>query len=389
MKEDKKIPEFSLLGGPLQRLGHKLGLVHSGTNTFWLGIALAFLAWGILMLLAIIYGNVHKMFSLVLIGAHVRLLVAIPLFFLCETLVAPRMAEFVRQIVLSGVVPETELTTLTSDIKRIGRIINSWLTEVIILLAVLIITLIGMNVETSGKTGNWSWILNQSGGKLTWISGWYFWFCLPLFRFLIYRWLLHLVLWWYFLWRVQKLKLHLIPTHPDGAAGLGYMEIVHEHFAPLAMLVSAVLSAKFAEDISSQTMQFESLYLAIPIVLILNAVLFICPLFIFAAKLWRCRLTGWIEYMAMADHYVNAFDRKWIRDEKMTGEDQLGTADMQSLADLTNSVNVVRNMRLVPVSRRLILKLAAAVILPLLPLFLLKYPLIELSEKLLRTLSGI
>ena len=130
-------------------------------------------------------------------------------------------------------------------------------------------------------------------------------------------------------------------------------------------------------------MAFETLYRLIPVVLLLNAVLFIGPLLIFSPKLWSCRVTGWNEYMAMASRYVNAFDHKWVRDEKVTGEDQLGTPDMQSLADLTNSVNVVRHMRWVPASRRLIMEVAASAILPLLPLFLFKYPLSELFWKLL------
>ena len=389
MKEDYKIQEFSLFGGPLQRLGRRLGLVRAGTNTFWLGVALGLLAWCVLIMLAFLQGVGNKIFSLALIGAHVRLLAAIPLFFLCETLVAPRMAEFVREIVRSGVVPESELPILTSDIRRIDRIKDSWLAELLFLLAALALPLIGTALNLQGKTGNWSWILDQAGGRLTWVNGWYLGFCLTLFQFLMFRWLWHLGLWCYFLWRVKKINLHLIPTHPDSAAGLGYLEVVQEHFAPLAMAISAVLSARFAEDIALQTMTFEALYQWIPIVLLLIAVLFIGPLFIFSRKLWYCRVTGLIEYMAMASHYVNAFDNKWIRDEQATGESQLGTPDMQSLADLTNSVRVVRDMRWIPASRRLLLTLAASVIVPMLPLLLLKYPVVELTEKLFKSLSGL
>jgi len=386
MKEDDKIQEFSLFGGLLQWLGCRLGLVREKTNTFWLGVALGLLAWGVLMLLGLLQGVGHKMFSLAVIGVHVRLLVAIPLFFLCETWVIPRMAEFVRNIVSSGMVPETELPALASDIRRVGRIKDSWLAEVLILLAAFMLPMI---ISMPGRTGDWELTAKLSEGGHAWVYGWYLGFCLPLFRFLMLRWLWHLGLWWYFLWRVEKLKLRLIPTHPDSAAGLGYLEVVQEHFVPLAVATSAVLSASFAEDISSQTMAFDALYRSIPIVLLLNAVLFIGPLFIFSPKLWICRITGLNEYMVMAHHYVNAFDRKWIRDEKATGESQLGTPDMQSLADLTNSVNVVRHMRWVPASRRLIMVVAASAILPLLPLFLFKYPATELVEKLFRTLVGL
>jgi len=332
MKIDDKIPEFSLLGGPLHWLGCRLGLVRVGTNTVWLGVALGLLAWGVLMLLALLQGFGHKVFSLALIGVHVRFLVALPLFFVCETWVVPRMVEFVRNIVRSGLVPETELPALTSDIRRVGRMKDSWLAEVLFLLLAFTWPLIETVADLPGRTGNWASILAQAGGRLTLINGWYLMFCQPLFRFLMFRWLWHLVLWWYFLWRVEKLKLLLIPTHSDGVAGLGYLEVVQEHFIPLSLAISAVFSASFAEGIFSETMVFETLYSLIPMVLLLVAVLFIGPLFMFSRKLGVCRVTGLSEYMAMASLYVNNFDRKWIRGENASGESLLGTPDMQSLA---------------------------------------------------------
>jgi hypothetical protein len=93
--------------------------------------------------------------------------------------------------------------------------------------------------------------------------------------------------------------------------------------------------------------------------------------------------------MAMASRYVKAFDGKWIRNEQATGESQLGTADLQSLADLTNSVNVVRGMHAVPFSRRLLMDYTVCVILPLVPLLFLKYPLSQLAAQLFHIVSGL
>jgi len=389
MREDDKIQEFSLLGGPLQRLGSRLGLVRGGTNTIRLGLALGLLAWGVLIVLGLLQGLGHKIFSLAVIGGHVRLLVAIPLFFVCETWVAPRMAEFVRNIVASGLVPETELPALESDIRRVGRMKDYWLPEALILLVACMIPMLDTFGIVPGRTGSWESILAQAGGKLTLTNVWYLGFCLPLFRFLTLRWLWLLGLWWYFLRRVEKLQLHLVPTHPDGVAGLGFLEVVQQHFTPLIMAISAVCSASFAEDIISGAMAFETLYPMLPMVLLLVAVLFIGPLFIFSRKLWICKVTGWNEYMSMASRYVSAFDRRWIRDETASGESQLGTPDLQSLADLTNSVRVVRDMRWIIADQSLVIALAVPVILPLLPLFLLKYPVNQLAIWLFQTLTGL
>jgi hypothetical protein len=136
-------------------------------------------------------------------------------------------------------------------------------------------------------------------------------------------------------------------------------------------------------------MKLESLYGLVPGVLVLTAGLFIGPLVLFTPRLWECRVTGLDIYMAMASRYVQAFERKWIKDTTATGEAQLGTGDLQSLADLTNSLNVVRDIRMIPGGPRLALWLAGSVIVPMLPLVLLKYPVSDVVRILLQALVGL
>lgn len=389
MNEHAAIQEFSLFGGPLQSIGRRLGLVRGSTNTLRLGVALGLLGWGVLVLLALLEGYSQKLFSLTAVGIHVRLLVVIPLFFLCETWEGPQMAEYARYIVRSGLVPEVSLPALAADIRRVGRLKDSWLVELLFVLAAFALPAIEAITDLPRGTGSWVSVLGATGGTLTWMNVWYLAFCLPLFRFLMLRWLWRLGLWCYFLWRIEKLELRLIPTHPDGVAGLGYTELVQEDFAPLALAISAIFSAQFAEEIVSRRIGFEALYYLVPMVLLLNAVLFIGPLLIFLPKLTYCRWTGMSHYLGMASRYVSAFDHKWIQDKNATGESQLGTADLQSLADLTNSINVVREMRLIPASQRLLMELAACVIAPLVPLLLLRFPIGQVATQLFRMLTGL
>jgi hypothetical protein len=387
MKEINQIPEFSLFGGPLHRLGCRMGLVRSGTNVVPLGVVLGLSAWAVLILLALMQGLGHKALSLAVIGIHVRLLMAIPLFFVCEAWVAPLMTEFVRNIVRSGFVPDNELPALKSEIARATRWQGSWFSEAICLLAAALLPLISSQLHLVGSTVRFDPSSAVAQGTL---AGWWYWIvCLPLFRFLVFRWLLRLGLWSYFLWRVAKLELNLVPTHPDGAAGLGYLEVVHIHFTPLILAISAMQSASFAEEISAGTMTIESAYPAFVLILVLDAALFLGPLFIFGRKLWACRVKGLSDYMELAAHYVNGFDRKWLGKEAPPAEPLLGTPDLQSLADLSNSVSIVRNMRWVPLSPPLLINLAIPALLPVLPLLLFKYPLAELAAKCFSMLSGL
>ena len=109
MEERGRLEKFSLLGGPLHRLGRRLGLVRGETNTVALGLVLGLLPWSILLALASIGGVSGRLFSLSAIAGDVRLLVVIPLFFLCESSLDPRLRDFVSTIVRSGVVPSSAL----------------------------------------------------------------------------------------------------------------------------------------------------------------------------------------------------------------------------------------------------------------------------------------
>lgn len=385
MEGSQKLPEFSLLGGPLHRLGLRLRLVRGKTNTIPLGVALGVLLWTVTVVLTVLEGLSGELFSLAKIAGHVRLLAAIPLFFICEAWVDPRFTAFVRKLVRSGVVPTTSLPNLESEIKSVARWRDAWIPEVVCLLAAVLLSVLAPHLNLSGLTTGANPRLAE--GQITMTGVWYQIVCLPLFRFLIFRWLWRLGLWWRFLWRLSRLKLHLVPTHPDHAAGLGGLEIVHTHFIPLVVAISIVNGASFAEEISVGVTAFEAIYPEVAVILIVDALLFLGPLFIFAWKLWVCRVKGADEYMTFASYYVNDFDRKWLRTDNRA-EPLLGTSDLQSLADLANSVNIVRNMRTVPFGPRLLVSLALAAFGPLLPLLLFRYPLADLSEKVVRMVLG-
>ena len=63
----------------------------------------------------------------------------------------------------------------------------------------------------------------------------------------------------------------------------------------------------------------------------------------------------------------------------------MGSADIQSLADLGNSFEVVRTMRMAPVTKEMVLQLSLFTLAPIAPLALTMMPL----EELVRTLLGV
>jgi hypothetical protein len=208
----------------------------------------------------------------------------------------------------------------------------------------------------------------------------------PVFQFLLVRWYFRLAIWMRFLWQLSRIDLKLVPSHPDRVGGLGFLGNIVYAFTPL-LVAHGVLLAGFIAD----RIVFAGAKLPEFIVEIVGGVgvlvfLVLCPLMVFAGQLARARRTGLGEYGVLAQRYVREFDAKWLRGDRDPAEPLVGSPDIQSLADLGNSFEVVRTMRFVPFSKDTIIQLAIVTVAPLLPLTL---TMISLEELLKRLLSAV
>ncbi len=72
------------------------------------------------------------------------------------------------------------------------------------------------------------------------------------------------------------------------------------------------------------------------------------PMLVFGAKLEAAKRAGLRDYGTLAQRYVREFDDKWLRGGAPTDEPLVGSADIQSLADLGGAFEMVSGMRWVP-----------------------------------------
>jgi hypothetical protein len=372
---------FSVIGGPLHRAGRRLGLVRGETNTILLGLALGWVPWLLVAGLALIEGVADRMFSMALVAGHARLLLVIPLIFVSESWVAPRMAAFVATIARYGVVPPDNRAALDAEVSRTNRWANWWWPEIVCLVIAVLLDVTGSRLQTYGESSTFDPARNSLSFFVYVHVG------LLVFRFLVFRTVWKLALWGWFLWRVSRLDLDLIAGHPDRAGGLGSLEGVHERFTPLVAALSVLECAALAESISAGTLAVTAVYPTLAMLLLLDGVLFLGPLLVFTDKLWAGRTKGVGLYNRLAARYVSDFEAKWLEDSS-GNEPLLGTPDLQSLADLANAVGVVKGMRWVTIGPRLLTIMTVALVGPLMPLFLFRYPLAELAQKFFSKLVG-
>jgi hypothetical protein len=139
-------------------------------------------------------------------------------------------------------------------------------------------------------------MLTDAGQGLTPAGYWYAFVALPIFQFLMFRWLYRMGVLSRFLWSISKLDLLLTPTHPDGAGGTAFLGKALIPFgAPVR--VERCVSSAIARQI------------------LLALIVFAGPMLILLPKLLALKQRG--------------------------------------LMDLGNSFDIVRKMRILPVAQRL------------------------------------
>jgi len=95
----------------------------------------------------------------------------------------------------------------------------------------------------------------------------------------------------------------------------------------------------------------------------------------------RAKRTGLQDYGALASRYVGEFDLKWVRGDVVDDEKLLGSSDIQSLADMANSFQVVRDIRSFPFDKDTVIQVLFFVLMPIVPLVLTMIPLEELIKR--------
>ena len=386
-------PDFSLvLGGPLFQL---LRRAHLSDDALMMVrqriIVIALAAWLPLLLLSALAGQLWAGSTgvpfLLDIEVHVRFLVVLPLLIVAELVVHRRMRPLLQQFLERNLIPENALTRFEAAIASAFRLRNSVLAEVLLIAFVYGVgILIVWRQYFALDAATWYATPAAGGSQLSLAGMWYGYVSLPIFQFLLCRWYFRLFIWARFLWQVSRIELSLVPTHPDSLGGLSFVSGQVYAFTVLAVAHGALVAGNLANRILFLGAELTQFKVEIAVVVVFMVCVVLGPLLAFSSQLSQAKRKGSREYGVLAERYVREFDSKWVRGGAPADEPLLGSADIQSLADLGNSYAVVRGMRIVPVKREDILLLASATLAPIVPLGLTMMSLEELLKKLIGVL---
>jgi hypothetical protein len=383
-------PDFSLvMGGPLFQLLRRTGLSGDALELLRLRIiVIASVAWLPLLALSLWEGQAFAGRAAVPflrdVEAHMRFLVALPLLIVAELVVNRRMRLVVRMFLERNLIPAAAMPRFDAAIASAFRMRNSLLAEVLLVAVVYVVgvTLVWRYFVALSTTPTWYAMPTNGAMQLSLTGTWYAYVSLPIFQFLLVRWYYRIFIWARFLWQVSRIDLNLIPTHPDRVGGIGFLANVAYAFTPLAVAQGAMLAGTLANRIFYLGAKLPDFKPEIFVVTVFVLCLVFVPFLVFAPQLAAAKRAGLRDYGTLAERYVRAFDAKWLRGGAPPDEPLVGSADIQSLADLGNSFEVVKTMRVAPVTRDAVVRVVLAAMAPVLPLMLTMMSLEDLLKKL-------
>jgi hypothetical protein len=382
---------FSLVaGGPAHWLQERLGLVGPGSlRTAMRALLSTVLTWGVLLILSaaqgLAIGNAVRVPFLHDFAAYARFLVAIPMLILAEGLIGREIAAVAAHFYSSGLISESDRPSYEAAIERAKRMRNSTSAEVVILVlaclsGILVLDVFPLNFST------WRSTVSASGHTRTLAGWWYLVVGVVLFEFLLWRWLWRLAIWYGFLWRMSRLELRLIATHPDRAAGLGFVGDAQRFFWIIVSAFAFTAAGVLGDEIVYGGVPLTTFWFAIGGYVVLVLIVFLLPLTMFSAQMSRSKIRSMHEYSAFAVLHNRLFDEKWVQGRHAKEEVPLGAPEISSLADLGGASAVLYSMRPVPFDPRDALALGLAALIPMTPLVLTMFPARKILDLLFKVL---
>jgi hypothetical protein len=387
-QEARQSEDFSLvLGGPLYQLLLRCGLIKPplGNLSGRIGVITA-VAWLPLIAFTITGGRFTGSVEIPFLydfEVHARFLFALPLLVLAELIVNIRMRAIAAQFVERQIITDGLRNAFNAIIASAMRLRNSMAVEICLLLFVFLAGPLIWREALALHLDTWYAAASSSGRSYTPAGYWYAFVSLPLFRFILIRWYYRIFIWCRFLFQVSRLDLNLVALHPDRCCGLGFLGNVSFAFAPLLLAHSGLVAGFIANRILHEGATLPNYRLELLGIGVLLLGIVLGPLCVFTPKLNAAKLAGLRTYGRLASDYVVGFAGKWTRGQAEC-DPLLGSADIQSLADLSNSYAIVSETKVVPFGKDTVIQFLVVIALPLAPLVFTMFSVEELIKRLIK-----
>ncbi|MGA6826410.1 hypothetical protein ACO9S2_02230 [Nitrospira sp. NS4] len=377
-------------GDPWFRLQRAIGLVPpTGLGIIRRCLVFALVTWLPLAIWALLWqrafpGEVEEPL-LRHFGVHVRCLIAIPLFIIAELVGDLIPQRVIAYFVSSGLVTDETRPRFVQIVRAAERLRDAWP----VWAGMAASTLLFVTVERDpGHLHELVWASAGNAGTAWFEFGsWWFLFVVrPVFIMLLLAWVWRLVVYAHLLRQIARLPLQLVPTHPDRAGGLGFLEEMTFIFSPVVFAMSAVIASRWGHEVLYHEVDVHSLMIPLALFVVAMLVLYLGPLALFFRSLLPLKRQGLLEYGALVGRHGRLVRKRWIAQEPVVESPLLQAGELGPVIDTVSMYEVVAGIRPTPIGKRALLAIVLPALLPMIPVFAIQIPVKDMLLKLLTTL---
>ncbi len=320
-------------------------------------------------------------------GVHIRFLVAIPLFILAEPMTHMIMARYLPQFVRSGVIPQDQIPAFRAVLADIIRLRNSSLPWVAIAIIAASWTFAGAVADPSHEL---IWAVDHhdrpADTELGFGGWWYIFVGRPLFLMFFFGWLWRIVLVGLMFKRISKLQLSIVPTHPDRAGGLGFLDEIPVAFSLVALAIASVIASSWGHEVAYHSVNVLSLKAPMIFAALILLLIFLAPFLAFAPVLAKARKQGILDYGAIVSRHGDLVRRRWVLEEKLDDDSMLDAPELGCIADAGVLYDNAKAMRGVPLGKTAVMSILVPILIPFICVLVIQIPFKTILSQLLGAL---
>lgn len=369
---------FSLFEGDLlTRLFHRLGMGSYRTiDIVKRAVTLIVLTWGVLAGLAI-WSHVHwtegpgKNFFLDF-AAYGQLLIGLPIFLIAERVIDAQTREAARYFLTTGVVEPGDAVRLQRINWQLKRLRHLAWPDVVCMMLAYAVTASWMIPEMYNERLTWHAMIQSGDHQLLTAPGvWELIFVGPLTTYWWLRWAGKVLLWTWYLYQVSRLRLNLVPSHPDSTGGIGFLSDAQTKFG----WVILAYGISYVAPTLLYKLKFEGASFAVLSVwgytasFVVGApLMFTLPLFMFTRQLYHAKSRALEAFQERSMERAKAFEEKWLKACSSGHYELMSGSDLLGLNALNQVYDHIHKMRVVPFDLRSFSELLGSALGPLVPL---------------------
>lgn len=315
-------------------------------------------------------------------GVHVRCLLVIPLLVLAEGALHKASIRIVTQLTAGGIIAPATRERFDALLFALRRLRDTSLPWVLVFGAAVAWSLADV---PAARDDAMAWAFAPDG-TLGFGGWWVACVVRPIFVALLLGWLWRIALVVVLFWRLGRLDLSLVPSHPDRTGGLAFVQKLPGAFAMVAFALSAMIASRWAHEIVYHEATLQSYKLPAAGFVILWSLLLLSPLLALAPAMLAARARAIPAYAALVGEQGRLVHRRWILRERIDDAPILDAPGIGPIADAAAMYDAVRRMHVVPIGKQTIVSILVPIALPLLVVAALQIPLKEVLLKLVKAL---